>query len=410
MKTSYKSLKSKKVIIIPLLLFVVNFSILVAQETEKEEEQSKFLNTYSFFKNSRYNRVEGLFLGFELETIPIKYPDFTFFTRWGYGIGNQRLRYSLKIQKKFSGENKISLFFKQETESNDHKIIGNVENSLSSLLARRDFRDYFSIKSVGLEFIPYLNDKFNIGFNCDLKRYKPLHKTTDWSLFNSEKFRENLFVLPGNEIYVSVSLSSNIQESFIMPLDQWHYNLILEKGSDDFNHFGAGINIKRYQLLFESHIFVANLLIHSRTKTAAEQHLIDLGGVSTLRGYAHKEFTGNRIFLLNFDYFFGRSILQKLPLSFIPFYDMLDLIFFFDAGKANVAETEDNIFQGFNGGGIYKIENNIGCIYSYSNNKFKSNIGAAVSLGQGFLRFNFARRLDRKNDNFTFSLRLMRNL
>jgi len=395
MKTSYKSLKFTKVIIIPLLLFVVNFSMLFAIETEEEAEQSKFLNTYSFFKNSRYNRVEGLFLGFELETIPIKYPNFTFFTRLGYGIGTQRLGYGLKVQKKFNGENSISLFFRQETDSNDSKIIGNAENSLSSLLAKRDFRDYFSVKSVGLEFIPYLNDKFYIGFKCDVRRYKPLHKTTDWSLFNSEEFRENPFVMPGDEIYVSVSLKSNIHESFIMPLNQWHYNLILEKGSDDFNYFGAGINIKRYQLLFESHIFVANLFIHLRTKTTAEQHLIDIGGISTLRGYAHKEFTGNRIFLLNFDYFFGRSILQKLPLSFIPFYDMLDLIFFFDTGKADVADSENNIF----------LEST-----SHPVNKFKSNVGAAVSLGQGFLRFNFARRLDRKNDNFTFSLRLMRNL
>ena len=82
-------------------------------------------------------------------------------------------------------------------------------------------------------------------------------------------------------------------------------------------------------------------------------------------------------------------------MNFIPFYDMLDSIFFFDAGKTSVANIEDNIFQGFN--------NN-------SNNKFKSDIGIALSLGQGFLRFNFAKRLDRKKDNFTFSLRFMRNL
>ena len=180
-----------------------------------------------------------------------------------------------------------------------------------------------------------------------------------------------------------------------MPFNEWRYNIILEKGSDDFNYFGAGINVKRYQMIFESHIFVANLYLHSRTKTTAEQHLIDLGGVSTLRGYGHKEFTGNRIFLFNLDYFFGRSILGKLPLNFIPYYEMFDLIFFFDAGKATTAGRDDNIFEGFGGSNA---------------NEIKSNIGIAFSLAQGFLRFNFARRLDRKRDNVTFSLRLMRTL
>lgn len=362
---------------------------------EEEEDTDKFISTLDFFKNSRYNRVEGFFIGYELESIPIAYPDFTFITRLGFGFEERRLGYGLKIQKMFGEDKKVSIFFNKETETNDYKIIGNTENTISALLAKKDFRDYFYLKRGGIEAEYYVSEKLNLNLSCDIRKYKPLYKRTDWSLFGEGEFRENPLVEPGNEFYVTVSVKSAFQESFFMPFNEWRYNIILEKGSDDFNYFGIGINVKRYQMIFESQRLVVNLYLHSRTKTTAEQHLIDLGGVSTLRGYGHKEFTGNRIFLFNLDYFFGRSILEKLPLSFIPFYDMLDLIFFFDAGKATIAGKEDNIFEGFGGG---------------TENKIKSNIGIAFSLAQGFLRFNFARRLDRKRDNVTFSLRLMRTL
>ena len=389
-----KCLEFIKVLLIFSFLSCNTFLDSFAAE-EEEKEKDRFINTISFFKNSRYSRVEGFFLGFELETIPIKTPSFTFLTRFGYGISDERLEYSFKVEKGINEKNKISLHFIQETGTNDYKIIGNVENSLSALLTKRDFRDYFSLRSGGFEFVHYPSEKFNIDFKFDLKRYKPLYKITDWSIFGEDEFRENPSVVPGKEFYFSVSLNSSFQEFFLMPVNEWRYNIVVEKGSDDFDYFGVGINIKRYQLIYDSQIFVVNLYLHSRTKSIAEQHLIDLGGVSTLRGYAHKEFTGNRIILFNFDYFFGKSILQKLPLNFIPFYDMLDSIFFFDAAKAEIADIDDNIFQGFNNDPV---------------NKFKSNIGIALTLGQGLLRFNFARRLDRKKDNFTFSLRFMRNL
>jgi hypothetical protein len=354
---------------------------------EEKEEVNKFINTFSILKNSRYNRVEGIFTGFELETIPTYHPDIMFVTRFGFGFESKRVGLGLKVFKKFGEEKKfqLGLYFKQETDSNDYKIIGDTENTIFALLMKRDYRDYFYRKSGGIEGKYRFNEKLNLCMGFEMRKYRPLSKMANWSLFGKGEFRENPEILPGIEYYFSVSLFPDFQESFFMPIEGWYYNVIVEKGNGDFNYYGLGVNIKRYQLIFEKHRLVANLYIHSRPKITAEQFLIDLGGVSTLRGYEFKEFTGNEIFLFNFDYFFGKSILDTIPLSFVPFYDMLDIVLFFDAGKTVISGSNKKI----------------------GSNKIKSDVGVGWTLAQGFLRLDIAKRLDRKDDDIVFSLRLM---
>ncbi len=74
---------------------------------------------------------------------------------------------------------------------------------------------------------------------------------------------------------------------------------------------------------------------------------------------------------------------------------MLDIVAFFDAGKAVIAGSDDSIFEGFS---------------FDSDNKIKSNFGFGVTIAQGLLRFNIAKRLDRKNDSLSFTLRFMRKM
>ena len=74
-----------------------------------DEDVNKFINTFSVFKNTRFNRVEGLFVGFELETIPVAYPDFTFLTRFGYSFTLQRPEFLIDVERKFGEEKKIAV-------------------------------------------------------------------------------------------------------------------------------------------------------------------------------------------------------------------------------------------------------------------------------------------------------------
>ncbi|MCK4966968.1 hypothetical protein KAS50_08045 [bacterium] len=380
-----------------LIFLLVPFPYFAVYGDDNGEDVNKFINSFSIFKNTRFNRVDGLFVGFELETIPVAYPDFTFLTRFGYSFILQKPGFLFDVERKFGEEKKIavSVFYREETVSNEDHIVSTIKNSVSAFLIKKDYKDYYYIKGGGLKLSYIINEKMTVRFRSDVRSYSSLSNGTDWSLFNSGSYRVNPLITPGDEVYTSVSLSPEFQESLFIPFNMWHYNIIIEKGWNDFEYAGIGIMLKRYQYLFKTQPLVAHLYVHSRTKTIAEQHLIDLGGLSTLRGYGYKEFTGNRIMLFNVDYFFGRSILQKIPLSRIPLYDMLDIVAFFDAGKAVIAGSDDSIFEGFS---------------LDSDNKIKSNFGFGVTVAQGLLRFNMAKRLDRKTDSFSFTLRFMRKM
>ena len=128
-----------------------------------------------------------------------------------------------------------------------------------------------------------------------------------------------------------------------------------------------------------------------RDKNAGEQFLYDLGGIGTLRGYGHKEFTGNRVGMINIDYLFNRTLIRKLPLTSLPFYSTMSLIAFFDAGWTNLGNSPKNSSSSFDIGDV------------------KSNIGIGYSFGRDLIRLNVAKRLD-GGDGFKITVRLLQRL
>ena len=115
-----------KIVKVVILFLTVSFCSL-SYGQEEDEKVNRFINNFDFFKNSRYNRVEGVFLGLEAETIPIRFPSLTFISRLGYGFQSEKIGYGLKVLKEFGEENeyRAGVFFRHETGTNDDKIIGN---------------------------------------------------------------------------------------------------------------------------------------------------------------------------------------------------------------------------------------------------------------------------------------------
>ncbi len=126
--------------------------------------------------------------------------------------------------------------------------------------------------------------------------------------------------------------------------------------------------------------------------TTYEQHLFDLGGVSTLRGYDTKEFTGNRMAMVNIDYLFGGDVLGRIPLKG---FHLLNLILFFDVGWTSHVSKTRHLVAGFAG---------------LDPTDFKPDVGIAVAAIRQLVRVNAARRLDRRDDAWVFSLRFVRKL
>ena len=129
--------------------------------------------------------------------------------------------------------------------------------------------------------------------------------------------------------------------------------------------------------------------------TLFAQYSIDLGGIGSLRGFEGKEFTGNRMVMLNANYLFGGDILQKVPLQGIPFFGALwtalSLGVFVDTGWAwTTDELDAGLFSGF------------------GDLDLQTNVGVSLLALEGVLRLDLAKRTDRSNDDYRITFRLLK--
>ena len=124
----------------------------------------------------------------------------------------------------------------------------------------------------------------------------------------------------------------------------------------------------------------------------ANQHLLDLGGIGTLRGFRYKEFKDRSNLLFgSWQYYFNGDLLQKLPLQKIPFYSGLGLIVF-----AEIGALWDN-----------KSKAILSPNQTIDHPEWKSDAGFSLSLTGDFVRVDFAKRLDRSKDTWTITFRVL---
>ena len=116
------------------------------------------------------------------------------------------------------------------------------------------------------------------------------------------------------------------------------------------------------------------------------QKLFDLGGISTLRGYDYKAFTGDRMLLGNIEYQIDWDRLDWAP--YIPILGEFNLILFADAGLAWYKNKKDF--------GKLKVDD------------LFSNIGIAFTNDDGSFRLNIAKRTDRATDAVKITFRISR--
>ena len=101
--------------------------------------------SFEYWSNSRYNRVEGLFLHGGTKIKLIQSWNLSGLAEAGYGTKNDRGRFELGLQKQLGVLNRLILFTSvfQKTATNDDWMIGEVENSLAAAFLHEDFMDYY---------------------------------------------------------------------------------------------------------------------------------------------------------------------------------------------------------------------------------------------------------------------------
>lgn len=347
----------------------------------------------------RYNRVDGLFLG---PRLPRRYrsggfADLAMYGFGGYAFASKKWQHQLgaELHLHFLDRTTIGVEAHDFTATEDEWIIPEDENSLAAFFVREDFRDFYRGDGFGLYASQKLGAvKVITGYHDE--HISSLPKETDWSLFGGDKkFRDNPAIDPGRLVTVTAGLNVDSRNHPRWPRQGWLIAAQSEFSRPDFHSdFDFDrfiIDIRRYQPLDWAQNLDLRLRVGSARGILPAHALYDLGGISTLRGYDFKAFTGDRMVLCNIEY---RVNARHSRAQEVWFLEPFNLIFFVDSGLAWFASDPSAAHKSFD---------------FLTPKRLRTSIGFAITDGDGRVRLNFAKRTDIGGQGLVITLRLNRD-
>ena len=379
-----------------LTLFTIYFSL-----TSTINAQVNPIKTSK--RSVRYNRVEGLHVGSSFTILTQNGGRLRSSAAVGYGLKSKEFTYAanLKYQIPSSLGFAGNVIYLHDLGTNDENIMGWLENTAAVFFAKEDFFDYYLETGIKVNSIYRLTRKHELSSSYKYVEYENIRMKDVWSftdLFGSDNvFRPNPKVLVGNESSLMIGYTYDSRINQFMISDNVVFSLILEKSGGvfggDFDFNGIRIIAKKYKRTFGPQMLVIRGFIGMKDNNAGEQFLFDLGGIGTLRGFEHKEFTGYRAGMINIDYLFNRAIFRHLPLKFLPFYPTMSLIAFYDAGWSNLGKKKSPLNDS----------------KSFDIDDINSNIGLGYSFGRDLIRVDVGKRLDGV-DGLKYTVRFLMRL
>ena len=329
-----------------------------------------------------YNRVDG----FHPELL-LKYDDPNYYfpnleIGYSYAFELKRSRYHVDLSQRIFNEYALEPYVSvyRETASEDDWIVTKNENIPYALLVNEDLRDYYEREGAlaGIKFYLGNDHSFDFEYRYDKLDDLEAHPLL-WSLFNAKEFRSNFSTLP-------YDLKQQYSSDFTSKLSQLKMSYHLDTRISKYSHRKGWIGHAYYEtaggklggdLEFQRWWFQLTRLqplnkylgLNLRVIYAGSNQRLPLfkqyflGGLNTLRGYKHKEFFGEQMFMANAEYSveFGHNLSGAL---------------FFDIG--NVVGQDEDIFR---------------------DGEFKSDIGLAVEIDPG-IRLEVARSLDSSDPDY----------
>ncbi len=336
---------------------------------------------------TRYNRVEGLFIGGNLVISPQDWRGISLFGSGGYGRKNKAWRHEVGI-KMASEKTSLSFSHFNRTASLDDSLIASGSNTFTAFLFKRDYKDYFQARG-GVEWLlTHRHNKYlNFSTRLSLSSLRNMRVATNWSVFRrDEPFRPNPGIKQGKEGLISAAIAMDLRRSNPIRRGGTYLSVEYRHRFRDFEDNGLTLKAYRYQVMpFGSQTLLLRGMLASRTNLAPQDslHQLYLGGIGTLRGLAFRELSGNRLLMVNADYIFRDAL------------TLLDLVLFFDTGWIGQRPPSASILSGFD---------------DVQWSDFKSNIGMALSLSGERIRLNVARRFDRRDAKWVVTIRGRRSL
>jgi hypothetical protein len=292
-----------------------------------------------------YDRADGLFIGVGADS-PIR----LFLERRtqgylgvGYAFGSHYWQVIGGIKKDFLDPEaplRLSAEGHVITDTRDGWKMNVIENTLASLIAGVDTRDYFKRNGFffGIEQFFTMRTSVKAEFRRD--NYKSSRREVGWSIFGPEQpFREVPAVREGwmNSVAVGITADYLTFRSWGDP------QLVLQTESEfgfgdyAFQHHVADARLKA-TITVGTLWFALHGRIGSATGDAPPQRLFTIGGFGTLPGYPQNAYVGNRMMLLQSDLLFA---------PFSGFMKDFRIILSNDFGVVATTGTTSGLLEGF---------------------------------------------------------------
>jgi hypothetical protein len=288
-----------------------------------------------------YNRVDGAYLGgaLNLEDADSRLPSVT--AEIGYAFESQRLRYRGAVTQTLYREKQLAIggaVFRRLATEDDWRI-GKTENMAFALLATEDFRDYY--EATGGEahatFKPWPSTKVKIGYSYEKTRWFDAQPNL-WSLFGGAKrFRDNFSTAPNIARAAGIAELDGAANGALMiaiGYDNWRSQEPSDRSSwsarseMEWSHpdFSSDFDYRRYTVnLVRRQSFHPRARLTLRGRFGGSDGRLPLhkrfflGGLSTMRGYEHKEFIGTRYWLTNAE--FWHKLFRKSEIAAVLIWD-----------------------------------------------------------------------------------------
>ncbi|PKK84672.1 MAG: hypothetical protein CVT49_02290 [candidate division Zixibacteria bacterium HGW-Zixibacteria-1] len=350
----------------------------------KEKDFSTIIRFY-------YDRVDGAtpLLGVQFTDEDSLLPNVEIYS--GYAFSSEEWRYYVGLEQSFWLKHPITLggSFYRKLATQDDWLMQRNDNTVFALLATEDYRDYYEAEGGYIfgRFTPL--SYFNVEIGTLVEKYTWLDAHTDlWSMFGGSKaFGSNFGSVPaaerasGIEALDGAEMASIILKSDLDNSDRearfgqsfWMGTAELEwlpdGWNDDFDFTRYFVRAGRFQSLNEYSGFYIKAGYGGSDGLLPLHRRYFLGGLETLLGYRHKEYSGQEFWLGNVEY---RLTFPKTDITGLLLYNAGQISE--EAGKLGDAEV-------------------------------KQSIGIGVSFEES-LRLDLSRRLDRSDSSFQIYVRL----
>ncbi|MBN2093469.1 hypothetical protein JW964_27845, partial [candidate division KSB1 bacterium] len=263
-----------------------------------------------------YNRVEGLGInyGFNLTNLLLK--NSLFSISGGYGFEDQRLKSEMALIQYLDSKHQYFIetnLYSTLAWEESRKLITTGKNTITSLLYKGDYRDYYYRTGGNLGFGYRVTDNLAIKFSYLTQSEKSAPNNTRFSLFHGkEPFRINPAIAEGE--------FRGIRSEILYRLYNRNVNCLAEYTNrswlhSDFSYFLMRLNAdQKYRLTYHSHLNLA-VAVGLASGYLTPQRWFDFGGRTFLnfsgnmRGVDYKKFTGDRMATVNIDYAINGGIL-----------------------------------------------------------------------------------------------------